>query len=118
MHVYLLTVESSSQSGALLQVLPQVLLRNLIEQAPGLFMPMAGDSIEIRLPDGRVQHALVGGFGIDLWRHEDGHFYTSSDPSNPLLTLTIAGDLQPEDVPAGAEIWLSEAKYQAPTATS
>lgn len=118
MRFYLLTVESSSQSGTQLQVLPRVPLFNLIEQAPGLLMPMAGDGLELRLPDGRVQYALVGGFGIEVRHHEDGHFSTFSDPSFPVLTLTIAGDLHTEDVPPGTEIWLSEAKYKAPTQAS
>jgi hypothetical protein len=90
MRFYLLTVESSSQSEVGLQVLPHIPLHSLGEHAPGLLMPMAGDELELRLPDGRVQHALVGHFGIEMWRHEDGHFYTLSDPSNPSVTLAIA----------------------------
>jgi len=115
---YLLTVESSSQSEFGLQVLPHVSLHSLSEHDPGLLMPMAGDELELRLPDGRVQRALVGHFGIEMWRHEDGHFYTISDPSNPAATLTIAGGFHTEDVPPGTEIWLSEAKYQTSTQSS
>ncbi|HLZ59009.1 MAG TPA: hypothetical protein VKR06_18860 [Ktedonosporobacter sp.] len=118
MYFYLLTVESSSQSGPHLQILPPVPVSDLIERAKGLLMPMAGDELELRLPDGHVQHALVGGFGVEIWRHEDGHFSTTSDPSNPALTLTLAGDLSSEDAPAGTEIWLSEAKYQTSTEAS
>ncbi len=107
MRFYLLTVESSSQSGTHLQILPRVPARSLIERAPGLLMPMAGDGLELRLPNGR---ALVGHFGVEVWRSEEGHFYTTSDPSHPILTLTIAGDLHPKDVPPGTVVWLSEAK--------
>lgn len=117
MYCYLLTVESSSQSGTDLQVLPRVPALGLGKRAPGLMMPMSGDGLELRLPDGRVQHARVGSFGLELWRNEDGNLYTTSDPSNPLLTLTITG-AHVEDVPPGTEVWLSEAKYQTPTETS
>jgi hypothetical protein len=118
MRCYLLTVENSSQLGNRLRVLPPVPAHSLIERAPGLLMPMAGDELELRLPDGRVGHAIVGSFGVELWRSEEGDFYTTSDPSDPVLTLTIAGDLRPKDVPAGTEIWLSEAKYNSPTQAS
>ena len=118
MPFYLLTIESSSQSGTQLRVRPRVPLFSLIEQAPGLLMPIAGDGLELRLPDGRVQYALVGGFGVEVRCHEDGHFSTTSDPSLPVLTLTIAGDLHTGDVPPGTEIWLREAKYKTPTQAS
>ncbi len=114
MRFYLLTVESSFRDGNQLQVLPRVQLRGLIKRAPGLLAPKAGDLLELRLPDGRVRDAMVRGFAMEVWRHEDGHFYTNSDPSDPFLTLTIAGDLYPEDVPPGTEVWLSEAKYKTP----
>ena len=108
---YLLTVESSSRSGDRLLVLPRVPLQRL---APDMFMPMADDKLELHLPDGRVQHASVGSFGVEHWRDEEGNFWTTSDPANPVLTLTIAGDLHAEDVPPGTEIWLSEARYKTP----
>src|SRR5579859_2666812 len=88
MYFYLLTVESSSQSGPHLQVLPPVPVSNLIERAKGLLMPMAGDELELRLPDGRIQHALVGHFGIEVLHSEEGHFYTICAPS----LVTVSAD--------------------------
>jgi hypothetical protein len=79
---------------------------------------MAGNELELCLPDGRVRHAIVGGFGIEGWVSNEGNFHTNSDPSDPVLTLFIAGDLRIKDVPPGTEIWLSEAKYKTPTQTS
>lgn len=116
MRFYLLTVERCFSSfGTHVQVQPPVPIRNL---APNMIVPMAGDDLELCLPDGRVIHAPIGHFGIEVWRGEDGHFYTASNPSDPVLTLTIAGGLRPEDVPPGTEIWLREAKYQIPTEAS
>ncbi len=111
MRCYLLTVESSSQIGNSVRVLPPVPIKRL---PPDMFVPMAGEKLELHLPDGRVQPASIGGFGVELRRDEEGNFWTTSDPANPVLTLTIAGDLHPEDVPPGTEIWLSEARYKTP----
>ena len=83
MHFYLLTVESTSQSGTYLQVLPRVPLQSLIERASGLLMPMAGDKLELRLPDGSVRHALVGSFGIEFWRSQGGRFLHHQRPFRP-----------------------------------
>lgn len=115
MQFYLLTVESSSQSGAQVQVLPRVPLQDLIKRSPaGMLMPVNGDKLELRLPNGDVRPAVIESFGVELWRGEDDRFYATSNPSDPVLTLTIAGGLRPEDVPPGTKIWLSEARYQTP----
>jgi len=79
-----------------------------------MLMPMAGDRLELHLPDRHIRHASIGGFGVELWRDKESNFYTTSDPVHAVLTLTIAGDLHVEDVPPGTEIWLSEARYEIP----
>lgn len=65
-------------------------------------MPAAcpGDGVELRLPDGRIRHETIGQIGVDGWRHE-GQFYTASNPEDPEITVTVAGELRPEDVPPG-----------------
>jgi hypothetical protein len=112
MRAYLLTVESSSQTGNLVRVLPTVPIQRL---PADMYVPMRGDELELHLPDGRVQRTSIGGFGVELWRDEEGNFWTTSDPAHPVLTLTIAGDLRAEDVPPGTEVWLSEARHKTPT---
>ncbi|GHP00374.1 hypothetical protein KSF_104210 [Reticulibacter mediterranei] len=130
MRFHLLTVESSQHFGDQLHVLPRVPISGLIERKPNMLMPMPGEGLELSLPDGRILHATIASFGVEgwasldqlyaaeggsgkeVWKVEGNDFYTTSDPSNPVLTLTIAGDLRPEDVPPGTEIWLSEARYQ------
>jgi len=102
---HLLTVDHSHPTGFGLQVAPTVRLRRLVDDSPGTMKPMPGDPIELRLPDGQVQAAVIGQFGIDGWKGGDGHFYTASDPADPQLTLAIR-DAGPGDVPAGTEIWL------------
>jgi hypothetical protein len=110
MATYLLTVESVQAHGELLQVLPKVPIGSIATREPNLIMPMRGDSLELRLPDGTVQSATVHMFGVEAWER-DGRLYTTSAPDNPELTLTIAGGLKPEDVPEGTEIWLAHPTY-------
>lgn len=109
--LYLFTVESSYQFGTQLQVLPRVPLSSLVERAKDLIGPQPGEELELRLPDGSVRQATIGSFGIEGWRRGGG-IYTASDPSDPVFTLNIAGDLLPGDVPAGTQIWLAEAKFK------
>lgn len=111
MSTYLVTVESAQRMGTLLQVLPRIPIRELTAREPGLMMPMPGDALWLRFPDGSSRTAVLGLFGIEAWQREDG-LYTSSDPQDPVLTLSIAGDLQPEEVPAGTQVWLTEPQYQ------
>ena len=72
-------------------------------------MPMAGDELELRLPDGHVLTGFVESFGVDAWSDSEGNFYTNMDPSDPMLTLTIRCDADVTEVPLGTEIWLSDA---------
>jgi hypothetical protein len=110
--LYLLTVENSYQFGAQLQILPRVPLSSLVERAKDLLGPQPGEGLELRLPDGSVRQATIGSFGIEGWRRGDG-IYTANDPSDPVFTLNIAGDLQPNNVPAGTQVWLAEAKFKS-----
>lgn len=95
----------------MLQVLPRLLLKSLAQREPDLMTPMPGARLELRMPDGSVRHAALASFGVEAWE-QDGGLVTSSDPSNPELTLNIAGDLQPQDVPVGTEIWLAEPHFR------
>lgn len=111
MPFYLLTVDRAYEFGKWLQVLPRVRVNELAERARDLMMPAPGDILELRLPDGQKRHAVVATFGIEAWRR-DGRVLTNSDPEDPVLTLNISGDLVPDELPAGTEIWLQEPKFK------
>lgn len=108
---FLVTVEQTDRVGSLLRVLPRIPIRELTAREPGLITPMPGDALRLRLPDGSDRSAVVGLFGIEAWQTDDG-LLTDSDPRNPVITLSIGGDLRPEDVPAGTQVWLAEPQYQ------
>lgn len=102
---HLLTVQSVHQDGSGLRVLPPVRIRSLIEREPGMAMPMPGDAVQLRLPDGQIRPATVASFGVESWMH-DGELRTSSDPADPVCTLSLAADTDPGDLPAGTQIWV------------
>lgn len=100
----LLTVERAHRTGFGLQLEPKVKLAYLQGVRPGMPMLHEGDEVELRLPDGTTRTAYVSTFAIEAW-HLNGKYVTTSDPRDPSLTLTLAGDLTPDDVPVGAEVW-------------
>jgi hypothetical protein len=106
MRFHLVTVEGTQQFDETWTIAPLVPLRTL---PPTLIMPMAGDELELRLPDGPILTAIVESFGVDAWQDEEGNFYTNMDPSDPSLTLTIRYDSGVGEIPPGTEIWLSNA---------
>jgi hypothetical protein len=108
---FLVIVERAQRMGSLLQVLPRIPLKELIAREPGIMMPMPGDGLWLRFPDGSNRTAVLGLFGVEAWQ-TDGGLLTSSDPQDPVLTLSIAGDLRPEDVPPGTQVWLTDPQYQ------
>jgi hypothetical protein len=101
----LLTVEHTYQTGRGLQLEPKVRLRYIAEsQSPDEPRPHEGDVVALRLPGGEVRTASIASFGIEVWKDGDS-VVTTSDPKDPSLTLTLAGDLTPQEVPAGTEVW-------------
>lgn len=108
MRFHLVTVEEARQDGETWTIAPLVPLQSL---PSSMMMPMAGDEIELHLPDGRVVPAVVAGFGVDVWSDGDGNFYTNSDLSDPSLTLTITCASDVEEVPPGTEVWLTNATF-------
>jgi hypothetical protein len=110
MSVYLVTVESAQRMGSVLQVLPRIRLKELVAREPRIMMPMAGDGLRLRFPDGSSRAAVVGLFGVEAWE-SGGGLLTSSAPDDPEITLSLAGDLQPAEVPAGTEVWLADPLY-------
>ena len=113
MRFHLVTVEEAQQFGKTWRIMPSMLLRSLLERAPKLMMPMAGEEIELRLPDGRVTTALISSFGVDAWKDSEGNLHINTDPSDPSLTLTITGISDIGEVPPGTEIWMSNARIGA-----
>jgi hypothetical protein len=115
MRFHLVTVEGTQQQGQTWTVAPTIPLRGLIERGPNLMMPMAGEELELRLPDGHVVTGIIAGFGVDVWKDSEGKLWTNMDPSDPALTLTISCDTDVSAVPPGTEVWLKDAK---PSSTS
>lgn len=113
MRFHLVTVEGAQQSGESWRIAPSVPLRSLLERGPTLMMPMAGEEVELRLPDGRVIAAHIASFGIDAWKDSEGHLYTNTDPTDPALTLTITRTSDPTEVSPGTEIWLPNARSKS-----
>src|SRR5690242_1465198 len=112
MRFHLLTVEGARHSGETWTIVPSVPLRSL---PPKLMMPMVGEEIELRLPDGQVLTAVIASFGVDAWKDGEGNLYISTDPSDPSLTLTITCGSDVGEVPSGTAIWLPHAKSESPS---
>ncbi|MFI7212949.1 hypothetical protein ACIBP4_00095 [Micromonospora maritima] len=111
MPFHLMTVEKTHRFGPTMQLLPRIPVKDLLERAGNLVVPMAGDLLQLRLPDGRTVRASVYTFGIEMWE-VDGSLLTNSDPADPELTLTVQGDSLPDEIPMGTEVWLAEPRYQ------
>lgn len=112
MPVYLLTIENTQRNGAELAVTPPVSVKDLAERAPDLMMPMPGDPLELRFPDGSIRAARVASFGVETWSQE-GELYTAANPADPACTLSIwaepAGNAG-GGLPRGTEVWLTPAQ--------
>jgi hypothetical protein len=48
-------------------------------------------------------------FGISTWQDEDGALSTREAPSDPEVNLFLSGDMAPEDIASGTEVWLLDA---------
>jgi hypothetical protein len=111
----LLTVEHAHRTGFGLQLEPKVKLKYIGQSQPGEPVPFDGDEVELRLPDGTVRSAYIAVFAIEAWL-DRGVYVTRSDPKDPSLTLTLAGDLTPGDAPVGTEVWrLAHRRPTTPT---
>lgn len=111
MPFYLMTVAEAHHSGPTSRLMPRVPIKDLVERAPDLMVPMPGDPLRLRMPGGQTADVSVYSFGVDMWE-VDGRLLTDSDPAAPELTLTIQGDPLPAEVPPGTEVWLAEPRYQ------
>lgn len=110
MDYHLLTIEELQPLGNAWSVRPRVSLRRFVARGPKLMMPMPGEEVELRLPDGRVTTATIASFGVDVWTDGEGNMYTDSNPAAPMLTLTITGSEEVGAAPAGTEVWLTNAR--------
>ena len=110
MRFYLLTIEEARKSDEVWRTMPDVPLRTLVERGTGVMMPIAGEEVELRLPDGKILAAHIATLGLGVWQDSEGNLHTDSDPSDPALTLTITCDSSVSEIPAGTEVWLLNAK--------
>jgi len=65
-----------------------------------------GAELELRRPDGTSLLSVLGHFAVSLWKGEDDALYLHDDLADPEIELTLSGDVSPEQVPAGTEVWL------------
>ena len=110
MRIHLVTVEGTQRYEDEWTIAPLVRLQTLSEHGPALMMPMAGDAVELRLPDGQVTRGHIVSFGMSVWQDSEGNFFTNMDPSDPSLTLTIRCDAGLAEIPPGTGVWLPNAK--------
>jgi hypothetical protein len=110
---HLMTAEGVERTGDAWKIKPPLLLRSLVERRSGIMMPMTGDAVELRLPDGQAISASIVSFGVEAWKDDDGNLYTRSDPANPSLTLTITCDSDLTNLPSGTEVWLPNARTES-----
>ncbi len=110
MRFHLMTVEGALQFGQTWRIEPSVPLREFVARGPKLMMPMAGEEVELLLPDGQVMMARIASFGVDAWSDGKGGMYITSDPADVTLTLTITCDADVTSIPSGTEIWLPNAQ--------
>jgi hypothetical protein len=101
----LLNVEDAVRTRNGLRVEPGIRLRALLRRISDQDVPLPGDLLEIRFPDGGENRVHVAAFG---WEglESGGAMYLNPDPTDPKFNLVIAGDLSPTAVPRGSEIWL------------
>jgi hypothetical protein len=113
MRIHLVTVEGAEQVDDYWEIAPLVPLSSLGQHGTGLMMPMAGDDLELLLPDGNTKSAHIASFGVSVWKDSEGNLFMDTDPADPYLSLSIMCDSDVGEVPAGTEIWLSEAKFSS-----
>ena len=102
----LLNVEDAVRTRNGLKVEPGVRLRALLGRISDEDVPLPGDLLEIRFPDGGEDRAQVAAFGWEGLEAGGGLVPLHTDPTDPKFSLVIAGDLPPTAVPRGSEIWL------------
>jgi hypothetical protein len=105
---YLVTVAGAQRTGFGLQVEPTVPIKELAARVEDDQVPVPGDWLLLEFPDARgIWRARLAGFGIDAW-HENGYYYSRSDPADPHFTLAVGGDRDPSDLPPGTRIHLDD----------
>ena len=105
MATYLLTVQTAECDNEGLRLFPGIRLSQTKDR-PTISQMMQGAELELRRPDGTGLRTVLVTYGVSAWRGEDGAFYMRDDPADPEIKLTISGDIQAEQAPAGTEVWL------------
>lgn len=105
MATYLLTVRAAVTDNLGLRLSPGIRPSQMKDQ-PAIRQMTMGAELELRRPDGTSLRSVLGHFAISLWKGEDGALYLHDTLTDPEIELTIWGDVSPEKVPAGTEVWL------------
>ena len=105
MATYLLTVLSAQVDAQGLRLSPGI-RPSQANDRPAIRQMMQGAELELRRPDGTSSRTVLVTDGVSVWRGEDGSLYLYDDLTDPEIELTIPGDVPPEHVPAGTEVWL------------
>jgi hypothetical protein len=104
--VKLLAVTEAMETGSILRLLPTVDGMEQKRRHPHMKVPMPGDVVESRLPDGSRRTAVIEVFGLEL-TEVDGELFSATDPSDFQLTLRLR-ELKAAEVPPGTEVWIEE----------
>lgn len=113
MRFLLLTIEGMTDDGDSWTVAPTVPFGRLPADA---MMPMHGDAVELRLPDGRTLAAQVMSLGVSVSSDDEGNYYSDSADLTELgMTLSLMGDSAIGQAPPGTEVWLTNLLTAAPT---
>jgi hypothetical protein len=105
MATYVLTVEVAEGDSQGLRLCPGIRLSQTKDR-PAIGQMLQGAELELRRPDGTSLRTVLVIYGVSVWRGEDGEFYMYDDPADPVINLTIPGDVPADQVPPGTEVWL------------
>ncbi len=103
--IFLLKVTTVEQLDNGLRLSPGIRPSEM-QDRPGIGSMTQGSPLELRRPDGTVLETTLITFGVPVMRRDDGTIYTTDDPSDPEIKLTISSDLDPDDVSEGTGVWL------------
>jgi hypothetical protein len=105
MATYLLTVQVVEADRQGLRLSPGIRLSQTKDR-PAIGQMTQGAALEFRRPDGTSSRTVLVTYGVSVWRGADDALYTSDDPADPEIWMTIPAEVQAELVPPGTEVWL------------
>jgi hypothetical protein len=105
MPTFLLTITAVEADSQGIRLSPGIRLSHTTDR-PAIRHMMQGAALELRRPDGSRQQTCLVTYGVSVLRGDDGAFYMHDDPTDPEIKITLPGDLSPNEIPPGTEVWL------------